>query len=385
MNILGYVRPDGSVGFRNYVLVLPTCVCSSHAAKVIGRERPDVVAVVHQHGCAQVGTDVDQTARTLIGLGANPNVAAVLVTGLGCETINAKRITAGIAATGKAVEAVVIQDAGGTRKAIELGLPLVDRLRDYAGKQKRERVGPDALVLALECGGSDACSGIAANPAAGTTSDLLVEAGGTVILSETTEFIGAEHLLCARCVNDATGDQLVEIVKRVEDRAHRIGVDIRGANPAPGNLVGGITTIEEKALGCTYKAGTAPIQEVLEYGVKPTRKGLVVMDTPGQDVESVIGMVAGGAQVVVFTTGRGSPTGCPIAPVIKVASNSRMYARMEENMDINAGTIVEGTETVAQVGRRIFEKVLATASGERTKAELLGHDEFGLYRIAPTF
>jgi altronate dehydratase large subunit len=218
----------------------------------------------------------------------------------------------------------------------------------------------------------------------GAASDMFVEQGGTSILSETQELIGAEHLLAKRAVSPEVAERIWYICKRAEEGALKMGVDIRYTNPAPGNIEGGITTLEEKSLGCIHKAGHAPIQEVVEYAEAPKKKGLVIMDTPGHDVESITGMVAGGAQVVVFTTGRGTPVGCPIAPVIKVASNTTMYERMRDNMDINAGEIVDGKKSIRDVGKEIFDEIIAACNGKKTKAEVLGFGSFAINRIGPT-
>ncbi len=385
MDLKGFIRPDGSIGFRNHLLVLPSVACSTHVASMIGKHHKDVVSIIHQHGCAQVGEDREQTARTLIGIGRNPNVGAVLVVGLGCETISAKYIAEEIASTGKPVEMVIVQEAGGTGRATELGNNKVRLLLEDITSLEREPVGWEAVILGTKCGGSDACSGLSANPAVGFVSDRVVEAGGTVILAETTEFIGAEHLLMERAANEEIGREIEKIVTKVEQRAFSLGVDIRGANPTPGNIEGGITTIEEKSLGCIRKGGTTPINEVLRYAQKPTKRGLVVMDTPGNDVETVTGITAGGAQVVIFTTGRGTPLGSPIAPVIKVATNTQMYERMKDNMDINAGTIIDGMDTIEQVGNEIWNKLIAVLNGEETRTEYWGHREFGINRLSSSF
>lgn len=380
----GYRRPDGSVGIRNHVLVIPSVMCSTHVVQKLLARYPELVGIPHQHGCSGIGSDFDQTLRTLIGMGRNPNVASVLIVGLGCESVQSNLIADGIAITGKPVETIVMQEVGGTTKAYDLGIAVVERLLLEAQEMQTETVPLSELIVGTECGGSDACSGISANPSLGVASDLIIREGGTVILSETTEFIGAEHILARRAGDQRIKQQLLAIVQACEDGARRMGVDIRGAQPTPGNMAGGLTTIEEKSLGCIYKGGTTEIREVIPYAQRPSTRGLVVMDTPGNDVESVVGMVAGGAQVVVFTTGRGSPTGSPIAPVIKVASNTPMYRRMSENMDVNAGTIVEGVETPEIVGQRIFDAILAAASGKQTQAEELGHREFAINRIGPS-
>lgn len=385
MEFLGYRRPDGTVGIRNHIAIIPTAVCSSTVAANIASQIPGAVALPNQHGCCQIGADHEQTVRTLIGLGKNPNVAAVLVVGLGCEGVPIREVAAQIAETGKPVEVVVIQEVGGTLKATAEGLRLAGALARQVAHLQPEKVDISELCLAIECGGSDFTSGLASNPAAGIAADLLVAAGGTAMLSETTEFIGAEHVLARRAKTPEIGEKLIRIVRECEERAKLLNVDIRGGQPTPGNIAGGISSIEEKSLGCIYKAGHAPIQDVLAYGEIPSGKGLYIMDSPGQDIESITGMLAGGAQVVIFTTGRGTPTGSPIAPVIKITGNSRTFQMMEDNIDIDASTIISGEETIEQVGKRIFEKIVEVANGHRPKAESLGHKEFGMYKIAPTY
>lgn len=385
----GYPRDDGAVGVRNHLLVLPTCVCSAQCAMDIAARAASAGAVsfYHQHGCAQLEFDRVQTLRTLAGTGANPNVAAVLVVGLGCENVTADEIVAAIAAqSSKPVTAITIQDEGGTERTIERGIELVHRLAAVSGidRATRQSVGLDHVVLALECGGSDALSGLTANPVAGWVADRVVAAGGTVILSETTELIGAEHLLAARAPNPAVAAALMDTVARVEASIKATGVDLRGSQPAPGNIRGGLTTIEEKSLGCIHKGGTSPLQEVLAYGVRPRCKGLTFMDTPGHDVESMTGMIAGGAHAVLFTTGRGTPTGAPVAPVIKIATNDRLWSLMRPNLDFSAGGIAAGRQTVASAGELLLDLLLDVLSGQLTRSEQLGNREFGIYRIGPT-
>ncbi|MCI8513609.1 MAG: UxaA family hydrolase [Lachnospiraceae bacterium] len=387
MKINGYRRENGTYGIRNHLLVIPTSVCASETAVRIADLVPGAVATPHQHGCCQVGEDYKQTVRTLVGFGCNPNVGAVLVVGLGCEGIQPKVVADAIKETKKPVETVIIQECGGTLKTIAKGAEICARLSRELAKQEKTEFDVSELVLGLECGGSDPTSGIASNPSVGKASNLLIDAGGSSILSETTELIGAEHLVAARCVTKELSDKLTFMVKRVEDKSIGYGVDLRGTQPTPGNIEGGLTTIEEKSLGCIYKAGDKPVVGVLEYSepVDPAKKGLYFMDSPGEDIDSITGMVAGGAQIVVFTTGRGTPTGCPIAPVVKVTGNSQTYENMIDNIDINAGKVITEGVTLDEMGKEIFDMLVRVANGDLTKAESLGHKEFGIYRIGDTF
>lgn len=384
VGLWGYVRPDGSFGIRNHVLIMSSVVCSNEVTVSLANSVLGTTPVVHNEGCGQLGADYEQTFRTLVGFGRNPNVASVLIVGLGCEKLDPRILAQEISRSGKRVEVLVIQEEGGTIKAREKGVKIAEALVSEALTMKREPMDLSSIVLALECGGSDFTSGIAANPALGYVSDYVVKAGGTSILSETPEFIGAEHILARRAVNEEVARRIYEIVERAERSALMMGVDLRGTQPTRGNIEGGITTIEEKSLGCIYKAGSSPIRGVVEYAEKPKDKGLWIMDTPGHDVQSVTGMVAGGAQVVLFTTGRGTPVGCPIAPVIKVTGNPKTYENMKDNIDINAGTIILGLETIEEVGMRIIEELFHVINGKATKAEALGHREFAITRIGPT-
>ncbi|WP_078553448.1 UxaA family hydrolase [Bacillus alkalicellulosilyticus] len=382
---LGYRRPDGKVGVRNHVLILPTITCATQAAKQITELVAGTVSFIHQHGCAQVGIDYDQTFRTYVGMGTNPNVYGVVVLGLGCETHQARSVAGEIAKSGKPVVTVSIQDHGGTLQAIAEGARVAATMVQDASSMFREECDIRELIIGTECGGSDACSGISANPAVGAVSDMVVAKGGTAILAETTELIGAEHLLAERAVDDHVAKRVYEVIDAMENRSIQMGVDIRTGNPSPGNIIGGLSSLEEKSLGAANKAGTSPLQELINYAEAPTKKGLVWMDTPGHDIEQLTGMVAGGAQIVLFTTGRGTPTGSPIAPTIKISTNTAIFEKMAENIDVNAGTIIEGTETVEEVGKRIFTDILHVGSGKLTKAEILKQHDFGIWRIGPTF
>ena len=343
------------------------------------------VSFIHQHGCAQVGADYEQTFRTYYGMGANPNVYGVVVMGLGCETHQARSVYSELKKTGKPVELVSIQDHGGTLQAIAEAAKLAAAMVQEASALMRVECDFSDLIVGTECGGSDACSGLSANPAVGRFSDKLIDAGGTSILAETTELIGAEHLLADRAANDAVRNRVFEVIRAMERRAYGMGIDIRTGNPSPGNIKGGLSSLEEKSLGASAKSGTRPMEEIVDYAAAPTRKGLVWMDTPGHDIEQMTGMVAGGAQLVLFTTGRGTPTGSPIAPVIKIATNSQIYGRMSENIDFNAGTIIDGTESLESVSTRLFEEAVSVINGKWTKSEILKQHDFGIWRIGPTF
>jgi altronate dehydratase large subunit len=381
MTFQGYLRADGRAGTRNLVLVIPSVGCAQHVARAVARNLKGAVYLPNILGCGQIGADREQTKRTLVGFGTNPNVFAVLVVGLGCESVPAREVAAAISVSGKRVEVVEIQSGGGPRKTGALGRRLVKEMLADAGRANREPIPVSQLILGTECGGSDYTSGLASNPALGVASDLLIAEGGTVILSETPELIGAEHIIARRARTQDVGRRVVEATAWWEQQAIAAGQDIREANPSPGNIAGGITTLEEKSLGCIYKAGTGPLEEVISYGFSPTKKGLVFMDTPAHDIEQLTGMVAGGAQIVAFTTGRGTPIGSPIAPVIKITANGELYRNMRDAIDVDVSRVLMGTETLRHAGRRLFGEMIAVASGKPTKAERLGQRDFCIFTI----
>lgn len=382
-HFLGYRRKDGRAGVRNHLLVMASVHCANSVVDRIGQTLPDVVALSHAWGCSQLGDDLAQSRRVLEEFAGHPNVGAAILIGLGCETMPTVEMGEKLAGLGLPVVRLTIQEEGGTRATYGKALGLARDLLQDLQRARREPIPLAELIVGLECGGSDGWSGITANPAVGVASDLVVAAGGTVILSETTEFIGAEHVLAARSASPAVGERVIAFTRGREAEAARMGVDMRGGQPTPGNIAGGLTTVEEKSLGAIAKGGSTVIQEAIPYAHRPGRRGLVVMDTPGNDPESVTAMVAGGAQIVVFTTGRGSPAGCPIAPVIKIATNSAMYRRLADDMDLDAGTIVEEGEPLGSVGCRIFEEIVAVANGKQTAAEVWGAKEFAINVIGP--
>jgi altronate dehydratase large subunit len=312
-------------------------------------------------------------------MGYHPNVASVLVVGLGCEQIQAPELAQSIAASGKTTEMLVIQDEGGVPTTISKGAAIVEKLAANAARAQRVTCPLSALVVATECGSSDATSGLVANPTIGVLTDRLIGYGATVIISETCELVGAEHILARRAVTPDVGQRLLDMIADLEAEVQRVGHNISDAQPTPGNVAGGLTTIEEKSLGCICKAGSAAVQGVLDYGQKPAEPGLYIMDTPGQDVYSVTGMVAGGAQLVVFSTGRGTPIGNPIAPVIKMTANPNTARSMGDHIDFSAAAVISGSLTVEQAGEALLDYVVAVANGQAVAAELLGHQEFSIY------
>ncbi|MEK7435384.1 MAG: UxaA family hydrolase [Pseudomonadota bacterium] len=375
MKFMGYRRADGRVGTRNYVGILSTVVCSNEVARAIAAQVKGAVSFSHQQGCCQTPPDLARVTQALIGLGSNPNLAAVVLVSLGCEGTNVDEVARAIAATGKPVQVIGIQEEGGGAKTTARGVLIAQQMAVEASRIKRVECPSSDLILGLKCGSSDTTSGLSSNPALGVTVEQLVKEGGTAILGEVTEFIGAEHLLAKQCKNQAVGEQMLHLVDRMEKRVKATGVDMRGGQPTPGNIKGGLTTIEEKSLGAIAKAGRAIVQAVYEYGEQPKEKGLVVMDSPGREPELLTGMAAAGANVIVFTTGRGAPQGFPFVPVIKITGNEVAWKRMNDHIDLSVHGVMDGDESLTHAGQRLYEKVLETASGEETKAEVSGYTQ----------
>ena len=382
MNFYGYRRPDGRVGVRNHVLILPASVCASDTTRIISQQVTGSVTFNNQNGCSQVPPDQELTMAVMAGFAANPTISGTVVVSLGCENCQMDLVVDAIKArTNKPLKSVIIQEAGGTLKAIEQAVRYAKEMVQEASLLRREEFPISELIVGTECGGSDPTSGLAANPVVGELSDRMVDLGGTSILSETTEFIGAEHILAKRGKNEEVRQRILDIVHRYEKALQLVGEVVREGNPSPGNKAGGITTLEEKSLGCIHKGGHRVINAVYDYAKQVEEKGLVIMDTPGNDPSSVAAMVAGGAQVIVFTTGRGTPTGNPISPVIKITGNKLTYAAMEDNIDFDASPAIYGEKTLGELGDELLQMVVDTANGKQTKAESLGYTEIAIARV----
>lgn len=374
----GYARENGEVGIRNHVLVIPLVVCANSVVEELGRRFPEAITIPHVYGCTFDPFNNKETTNVFIGLGRNPNVAAVLLVSLGCETIDLYEVQNGIKESGKPVETIVIQELGGTSKAVKQGVKVIETLIERAASCRLKEATVSELVIGTECGASDSYSGLSANPVIGYVCDKFVDLGATVILTEVTEFIGAEEILAEQCASSKTAGELLEIVAETEKFLAQAGEGELLVDISPGNLEGGLTTIEEKSLGCIKKGGSHQIQEVVKYGHKPTAEGLIVMDAPGHDIESMTAMAAGGAHLIYFTTGRGTPVGSPVTPVIKVSSNSEIYKKMIDNMEINCGEIIEGKKSISQVGEEVFEYTLSVIKGKKTSSERLKCREFAI-------
>lgn len=381
MKINAYKRVDGKYGIRNKVIILSTVGCANETAKLISSQVKDTVCITNSKGCGQIGKGIEIMRRTLIGLSLNPNVYGTIIVGLGCETVQPHKLLEDIKKAGsKPIEAIIIQEEGGTVNAIQKGVKIARKMVEDMSKVEREEVDISNIVLATNCGGSDATSGISANIALGRCSDIVVEKGGTVLLGETTELIGTEHILAGRAKDNKVKNDILKIVNDLENEFTTLGIDVRGSNPSPGNIKGGLSTLEEKALGGISKGGTSKINQVVSYGEIPKEKGLIIMDTPGYDIESLTGMAAGGAQACIFTTGRGTPIGNPIMPVIKITGNKNTYENMNDNMDMDVSSIIYSNESVNSCGERILNELIQVCNGKLTKAEVYGFSEISIYR-----
>ena len=383
MEFLGYRRPDGRVGVRNKILILPASVCASDTAGIVAGQVEGAVTFHNQNGCSQVGADQQMTVDVMAGYAANPNVYGTVVLSLGCENCQMDLVVAAIRErTNKPLEQFIIQECGGTVRTVELAVRAARKMAAEASRMQKEPFPMSELIVGTECGGSDPTSGLASNPLIGEMSDRMAALGGTSILSETTEFIGAEHILARRGATPEISQRIYDIVHRYEKALQLVGEEVRAGNPSPGNKAGGLTTLEEKSLGCIHKGGHTSVNAVYDYAKQvEAHKGLVIMDTPGNDPSSVAGMVAGGCQVVVFSTGRGTPTGNPIAPVIKITGNKLTFAKMEDNIDLDASPVIYGPQSLEEMGDALMAELQAVASGKLTKAEALGFTEMAIARV----
>lgn len=384
----GYVRPDGKAGSRNLVAVIPSVICATDVAQAICRAVQGTIGFFHHQGCCQLPIDLKRVTDTLISLGCSPNVGAALIVSLGCEGTDTERLVREIAATGKPVEVVRIQELGGMSRAVQEGTDLAQKLAIEISGLQREEVDISNVVMGIKCGGSDTTSGMASNCVIGYVADKLVDLGATVVFGETTEFIGGEHILARRAVGGEKGSigcKIYDIVDRMESRAKAIGEDMRGGQPTPGNIAGGLSSIEEKSLGAIVKSGHRLIQGVLEYpDMVTTQKGLWIKDAPGREPEILTGMAATGAQFLMFSTGRGAPQGFPSMPVIKICGNPNTYERMQHDMDLNAGVIISGHKSIEQVGEEAFALILQVLSGRMTKNEAIHYTStMDIYCLGP--
>lgn len=369
----GYIRNDGQVGIRNYVAVVPTVVCVTEVVQAIVAQTNNTRGYFHHQGCCQLPPDLTRVTDTLIGLCNNPNVGAVLLVSLGCEGTDVNRLYQTVAGTGKPVRRINVQENGGTANAIRDGINAAQELELFISDQEREPFDVSKIVMGIKCGSSDTTSGVASNMVVGYVADKIIDLGGTVIFGETTEFIGAEHILKRRAVNTQVADDIQRIVDEMETRAKSLGVNMREGQPTPGNIKGVLSTIEEKSLGAINKSGSKPIQGVLEYWESPPSNGLWIKNTPGREPEILTGMAAGGVQFIAFSTGRGAPQGFPTVPIIKICGNPLTFDLMNKDMDINAGKIILGEKSIEEVGEETFEYILKLLSGKVTKAEAINY------------
>ena len=377
----GFPRSDGSWGIRNHVLVMPVRAAANRVADALTAGVVGAVAVSHEWEGRPDDADAELIERTLVGFACSPNVSTALFVGV---TSPDERLLDSVRARGRTAECIMMADHGGTPGTIRAGRPIVERLVERASSERRHPMPISALCIGLECGGSDGMSGITANPALGLASDRLVAQRAMTVLGEIPELVGAEYLLASRAVSDRVADAVVDLIHTFERSVRALGIDIRGAQPTPGNINGGLTTIEEKSLGAAKKAGGARVSGVLAFGERPVGPGLYLMDTPGHDIEQLVGFVAGGCQIVAFTTGRGTPTGSAIAPCIKISTNSAIFRRMAGDIDLNAGDILDGDISLEGMGEAIYDAIVAVAGGQLTASEVRGNREFAVRRTTYT-
>jgi altronate dehydratase large subunit len=379
----GYYRPDGTVGIRNYVAVVSVMDVVNPIARRIMRQVDGTVAITCDGYGRTFGRDREQQRRTLAGLASNANVAGAIV--LSMEPTYGRDVADRIAATGRPVEVLAVFSSGGTVRTGRLALEATRRMMSKVAEMPRQPADLSSLTMGVECGATDTTSGVASNPAVGWAADAVVDAGGTVLLSETAEFTGAEHILARRARNDAVAKQIYHIVQHRLEMALAQGVDITRHNPGADNIAGGLTTLEEKSLGAIKKAGSGIIEEVIGYAQRPSRKGIVIIDAPSPGVENVTGLGASGAQLICFSTGWGHPIGNPVSPTIKISGNPRTVAERGDNIDVDVSGIIKGTESIEDAGGRIMAEVIAVANGKLTMAEINGDLELAISRLNVSF
>jgi altronate dehydratase large subunit len=383
--ISGFMRPDGRVGIRNHVLVLPTVSCVGGVVQRIAREVPDAVSLVNPHGCGRGGPrDLEILFRILSGLIHHPNVGGVVLIGLGCEVSSISNLFPLIQNTGKRMEMFNVQKDGGSLETVRKGVAAARRLLDELKNWPRVSVPWGKIMVAMECGGSDAFSGVTANVALGAVADWLVEKGATVMMGENTEMIGTAEVLKRRAKNDQVAARIDQMIRRAEQLTHDIMGELAGLVISPGNMDGGISTIAEKSMGCIVKGGTSVINQVVDYGEMPTERGLILQDGPGYDCDSMAGLAASGAQLMFFSTGRGTPVGFPAVPVIKVASNSPVFQAMKDDIDINAGVLTEGGQ-LGELREEMIQQMTHVINGRQTKAEANNMEVFSFMTVHPPF
>ncbi len=379
---MGYRRPDGRVGVRNIVAVVSamdnTNPCASRIAYIVD----GTIDIATPFGRTQIGHDFEMTLRTLAGIGAHPNVASVLVLGLSMATATA--LADRIQPSGKPVKALGLQEAGSTMALTTEGVRVAADLVVAASEQARTECAFADLIVAVECGGSDTTSGLASNPTVGLFADRFIDAGGTIILSEPAEFMGAEHILAERAVEPEDGRRIYEMVQWFEDEAKRNGVDMRGTNPTPDNIEGGLTTLEEKSLGAIAKGGSRPIVEVVDYAKAPSKRGLVIMNTPSAACESMTGLLGGGSHMIIFSTGRGNAIGAPVSPTVKITGNPHTAATMKENIDVDVSAIISEGELLETAAERLWNEMLKIAQGKITRCEVLKEYQLSVSRFGPS-
>jgi altronate dehydratase large subunit len=383
--ISGFIRQDGSAGIRNHVLVLPTVSCVNGVVSRIGRDVPEAVCAPHPHGCGRGGPrDIEILFRVLSGMIRHPNVGGVVVVGLGCEVSSTANLLPLVAGAGKKIEVLNVQKDGGSletaRKGVEAARTMLEELKN----QPRVPIGWDKMMVAMECGGSDAMSGVTANVALGAVADWLVEKGATVIFGENTEMIGTTATLKRRAANEQVAGQIERMIGRAEKLTHDIMGELASLVISPGNMDGGISTIAEKSMGCIFKGGSGTINEVVDYAQAPAGRGLILQDGPGYDGDSMAGLAASGSHLMFFSTGRGTPVGFPVMPVIKVVSNTAVYQAMMDDIDINAGVLMEGWK-LQPLRDDMIKRLIRVINGEKTKAEANGMDIFTFMTVHPPF